>query len=427
MIAQNQQKVKKEITRIVQNAGRSLTVPERKFVLEMMTGMLATGQSNLTRIAAVLKEDTTIKNTLKRLQRMLGHERILEVANRLSLQTATGKVTDETVLALDDGDVTHQYGRAFENQAYVRDGSAKDLKPGYNLNQVSGYNQSSGETFPVLLDMFSMKESGFLSKTNEALEMIKRVTARVGRKGLWVADREYDNGRVLECFLQEELAFMVRMNEARGIWVRGQKHNIRELAEGVNRRVKFSSYGRFGAVKSTLWLRGREYQVTLISYKDRRNKDIVIWVTSGWLKSTIELKRRIRGYFKRWGVEECYRFEKQGFGIEKATVRRYGSIKTLLGLSLLSWLALIRINENPSLKAEVQKAASMEKNKKKHQPKFVYYRLLQGVKNLLAGVKRMFLFRWKRRARKALLKTIPPMLPFLAKPTALAYAMEYGL
>ena len=132
MIAQNQQKVKKEITRIVEKAGKSLTVSEKKFVLEMMTGMLATGQSNLTRIAAALKEGITVKNTLKRLQRMLGHERILEVANRLSLQEATGKITDETVLALDDGDVTHQYGRAFENQAYVRDGSAKDLKPGYN-------------------------------------------------------------------------------------------------------------------------------------------------------------------------------------------------------------------------------------------------------------------------------------------------------
>lgn len=69
----------------------------------------------------------------------------------------------------------------------------------------------------------------------------------------------------------------------------------------------------------------------------------------------MELKRRIRGYFKHRGVEECYRFEKQGFGIEKATVRRYGGIKTLLGLSLLSWLALIRINENPGLKAEVQR------------------------------------------------------------------------
>ncbi|HEY5500161.1 MAG TPA: hypothetical protein VIK20_07250 [Bacteroidales bacterium] len=105
--------MKKEVLRIVEKAGKSLTVPEKKFVLEMMTGMLAPGQSNLTRIAAVLKEGIAVKNTLKRLQRMLGHEQILEAANRLNLQEARGKVTDETVLALDDGDVAHPYGRAF--------------------------------------------------------------------------------------------------------------------------------------------------------------------------------------------------------------------------------------------------------------------------------------------------------------------------
>jgi hypothetical protein len=90
-------------------------------------------------------------------------------------------------------------------------------------------------------------------------------------------------------------------------------------------------------------------------------------------------------------------------------------------------LALIRINENPNLKAKVQKTARMEKNKKKHQPKLVYYRLLQGVKNLFTGVKRLFLFRWKQRVRMALLKACPSMLSFLDDPTVLAYEMEHGL
>ena len=145
MIAQNQQKVKREIIRIVNRSGKRLSVPERKFVLEMMTGMLATGQTNLTQIAAAL-------------------------------------------------------------------------------------------------------------------------------------------------------TFMVRMKEVRDIWVKGQRRNIREVAEGVNRRVKFSSYARFGAVKAPLRVKSREYQV------------------------------------------------------------------------------------------------------------------------LFSGVKRMFLFRWKRRAKKALLQTYPPMFPFLNRP-----------
>jgi hypothetical protein len=64
----------------------------------------------------------------------------------------------------------------------------------------------------------------------------------------------------------------------------------------------------------------------------------------------------------------------------------------------------------PRLKAEVQKAARLEMNKKKHQSKLVYYRLLQGVKNLFAGVKKVYLFRWKRRTRKVLPKTYSPIL-----------------
>lgn len=113
-----------------------------------------------------------------------------------------------------------------------------------------------------------------------------------------------------------------------------------------------------------------------------------------------ELKRRIRGYFRRWGVEESYRFEKQGFGIEKATVRKFSRIQTLIGLTLLSWLLLTKINEAPKLKAVVLKKAKMEKNKRKHQPKFIYYRLLKGVQNLFKGVVELFRFRWRRKRKE---------------------------
>ncbi|MCG2810964.1 MAG: hypothetical protein L6428_05860 [Candidatus Aminicenantes bacterium] len=51
----------REIIRIVNQAGKQLSVPESKFALEMMTGMLARGQDNLTCIAAALKEGITVK------------------------------------------------------------------------------------------------------------------------------------------------------------------------------------------------------------------------------------------------------------------------------------------------------------------------------------------------------------------------------
>jgi hypothetical protein len=209
---------------------------------------------------------------------------------------------------------------------------------------------------------------------------------------------------------------MLRMKDVRDIWVRGRRCNIREVAEGVNLRAKYSSYARFGAMKGILWLQGREYPVTLVSYKDRRNKDIVIWVTSGWVKSTVEMKRRIRGYFKRWGVEERYRFEKQGFGIEKAAVRKYGSIKTLLGLSLLSWLALIRINENPNLITEVQKAARAGEEQKETSAEVRLLPAVAGRKEPVCRGKRNVPFPLETQSQKGFASYLPSHAPIPCQP-----------
>jgi hypothetical protein len=127
-------------------------------------------------------------------------------------------------------------------------------------------------------------------------------------------------------------------------------------------------------------------------------------LANGWIKSTKEHKRRIRGYFRRWSVEESYRFEKQGFGIEKATVRKYGKIKALLGLTIMSWLVLVKVNETPKLREVVLNKAKMEKTKRKHRPKFIYYRLLKGVQNLFEGIDELFRFRLKRRNKDKIRK-----------------------
>lgn len=178
--------------------------------------------------------------------------------------------------------------------------------------------------------------------------------------------------------------------------VNGKPENIQAVAEKVNRRVKWSSHARFGSKKVTLIIKGTEYKLTLLVLKDKQNKDIVVWLTPGWISSTKELKRRIRGYFRRWGVEESYRFEKQGFGIEKSIVRNYKSIRTIIGLTLLSWLTLVKLNEQPKVAKAISKAARMEKEKgPKSRPKFNYYRLLhlsavaaqaEGDRNILALV-----------------------------------------
>jgi len=410
IISQSREKVKKKALSLINTIRRDLSKPLVKFILEMCMGMIQTSGCNVNRIAGILHEESAVKHTLKRLQRMLLNSKLLFLANQLSLKHSVSKIVSSTILALDGGDLTHQYGKKFEKSASVKDGSSGEIRDGYWLNQISGYNPESKETFPLLLEIYSTLEAGFKSANAETFKIVDKLIKKIGGLGLWVIDRGYDGGKVLSYFLSKGLDFMLRMKTTRNIIYNGKSENIYKVARLINRRVQLNKYGRFGSCKVKIKIERVEYEATLVCYKDKRNKEPMIFLTNGWIKSTRELKRRIRGYFHRWGVEECYRFEKQGFGIEKSKTRNYDRIKTLLGLTIISWLILIKINEHTGLREVVLKAARMEKDKLKDRPKFIYYRLLRGVQNMFAGLN-LFSFRLKRKAKEKLKTEIAKNFP----------------
>lgn len=193
---------------------------------------------------------------------------------------------------------------------------------------------------------------------------------------------------------------MLRMTDKRNLLYKGKSVNIDVLAKGVNRRNKYGDHARWGSKKVKIKLGYWEYEVTLVVLKNKYSQEPIIFLTNGWIKSSKELKRRMRGYFYRWGVEESYRFEKQSFGIEKSTVRNYDRIKSLIGLSLFAWLLLVKAKQDGKVNQVLVNQAKPEKTKKKKQPKFVYYRLLKGMQNLFSSVPRLFMFREKRRNKK---------------------------
>lgn len=404
IISENREKVKKKAIGLIYQLKSELSKPVRKFVLEMSMGMLLSGSCNINLITGLLKEGIDPRHTIKRLHRMLLNCQILKYANQLSLKESLSKINDKTILALDGGDISHQYGKKFDKMATIRDGSSKELRPGYWLNQVSGYNPSTRHTFPILLDIYSTLEKGFKSSNVETFKIVDKVVDKVDNKGLWVIDRGYDGGEVLNHFLSKGLHFMLRMNKSRNLIFKGRKVNIYKLSRQINRRVNFDNRARFGSRKVLIEVMKNLYEVTLISFKNKKSKEPILFLANGWIKSTKELKRRIRGYFYRWTVEDSFRFEKQGFGIEKSKTRNYKRIKTLIGLTIISWLILIKIHEHGKLRETILKAARMEKNKVKDRPKFIYYRLLRGVQRIFEGIEKLFRFRLKRKHKKEVKK-----------------------
>ena len=201
---ENRGKVKKISLNIINQFKSEISRPLKKFIIETCFGILLSGSTNMNLIAGILNEKIGLKHTLKRLHRMLLNEKLLEIANKLSLKESVNKINKTTILALDGGDICHQYGKKFEKSAKVKDGSkkGKELCEGYWLNQISGYNPSTEETFPILLWIYSTLEKGFKSANNETFKIVEKVVDKIGDVGLWVIDRGYDASKVLNFFKQ---------------------------------------------------------------------------------------------------------------------------------------------------------------------------------------------------------------------------------
>jgi len=403
MIAESRAKVKTILQQIVNVEEKDLKKPIRKFIVEGVMGMLVSGTANLTEIARSLNEPISVKQTVKRLRRMALNPMLLPLINRLCLRQAKRWVTGKTIFALDSGDITHLYGGEFESIAHVKDGSTGKIINGHNLNQVTGYDTEKKFTFPILLDLYSTVRNGFESANKEAWKLVRTTVKAFGTAGLWVMDRGYDSKGHFKEWYRLGIDFIIRARKTRDVWIRGIKQNIYNSARAINRCYNYNKRSRFGYCKVMIPV-GRDGKsdflpFTLIVYKDKRNKGIIMFITNGHIRSSKVIRERITAYFRRWSIEEAYRFEKQGFGIEKATVRKFSRIQTLVGLSLLSWAVLARISERERLKAVIIQSAAMEKTKKKNRPRFMYYQLLKGLQRMFRGVGRIFRFRSTRISR----------------------------
>ena len=403
MIAESRSKVKTILETLIIDEKNALKRPDAKFLIEGTLGVMLSGTTNLTQTAESLKESISVKQTQKRLQRMVQKAEHLDTANRITLRNSAKMVTEDTVLALDGGDLVHLYGEKFQDITEVRDGSTGKIKNGYWWNQVTGYDPETRETFPVITEMYSTIRDGFESAPKETHELVRRVVAAIGAKGLWAMDRGYDSKGHFREWHKLGITFITRACNTRDVWIRGKHHNIMNTARSVNRRHNYHKRGRFGYVKVMIPV-GRKAEseflpFTLIVYKGKHNKESIVFITNGHIHSSREIRRRLTAYFKRWSVEEGFRFEKQGFGVEQSTVRSFHGIRSLLGLSALAWLVLVQIRRRERLREAVLMAARPMKQRKKDRPRFLYYQLLRGVQLMFEGVRRIFRFRITREER----------------------------
>ncbi|UOD35828.1 transposase [Deferribacteraceae bacterium V6Fe1] len=397
MIGEITKNVKGKMLNTTRNLHDYLTKPQQKYILEIISGCFATRSLNLTAISGYLNEKCGIKHTLKRLQRnTFNYSHLLAISNAYNIDYALKETESDSrlIISIDGGDLVHNYGRNFELIGKVHDGSSGRIANGFHLNHAVCYSPSSKRLFSLYLDAYSSKSQDFKSENTETLNMLDKLKDKFRNKGLFVFDRGYDRGVILRYLLREDLNFVIRSTGKRHLEYKGEKMSVYKICNGIiNRRYKKGGIS-YGYAKCYYNNRA----VTVISVSFHGNKNKLYFLCEGHISSSKEAYFRIKSYFKRWKIEESYRFMKQQFGLEKCLVRKFESLKTILSLVSFCWNVLSQIEKDTIVSKLLENMAKREKfnSKGKVVCKFIYYRISDGLMNLLLSSKeRLFRFREK--------------------------------
>lgn len=349
-----QGKIKRQITQFAGRLTDGWAKPLRRFVSQMLYGIQAAEDVKVSNIARSLNEEVRLIKTENRLCRNLAREDLTDRINRFLMWEGAGAVQEDTVLALDLGDLSKKYARCMEHLATVRDGSTGELSKGYWLCEVLAAHPYGDRIVPLYGELYSQEAESFESENAEMLRAIERVSQATDKRGIWAIDRGGDRRKILIPLLDQGLRFVVRQDGDRHVLLAGgEKCSVQEAARRcatpIERTVEVERDGRrtrltlhLGSmpvklperVYTPLWLVvirgfGKEPILLLTNLAPTPDQPHAVWIADI--------------YLTRWKCEEAYRFVKQAYGLEDVRVRSYVALRNVyvLVMAVLYFVSVV--------------------------------------------------------------------------------------
>ena len=397
--------MKREILNFSNKISRNLSKPEKKFVADMVYGMLASESCLLTDIVDQLHESAKKVNSVERLTRHLNHG-VPSAALNSYLSTIRKWVPKEPVIHIDDSDVIKPDGCKFQDLCLVQDGSKSTQKKnvyekGYHVTEACVIT-SSNHPVSIFSKVHSSKEKDFTSINDITFSAMERGCKLFG-KATFVMDRGYDDNKMFLKLDELKQDYVIRLTSKRKLFY----HNKWVPATQLRNHRK-------GKIKTPVFYKGKEHQAYLSHIKVQitaSKKDIylvlvygitehpMMLATNKQIKSKDDVIRIARTYFSRWRIEEYFRCKKQVFQFENFRVRKLIAINALnfyitLCMAFLAQMSLK--SESHALKVAIIQTAAPIKEK----VNFCYYRLAKGIAGILSYAKEgvRLWFRTKRPA-----------------------------
>jgi hypothetical protein len=355
----------------------------------MVYGLIAAKSCLLTEIARKLNEDIALDKTVERLSRNLMKFDGGEALAENYFKGVRPHFNDQTVLIIDDGDISKPCSRKLEGICKVKDGSSGEITDGYWSAGVSALTAEYRQPIPVYSRVYSTEEIGYASNNAETVKSLAFLSSHFPKTNIRALDRGYDAGYIFDYFIPREEAFIVRMKSNRNIIHDGRTVNLGELAAKQKGAysLKFESKDGKKAICQIAHV-----TVALPKYPDN---PLNVVVCGGLGKEPLMLLTSLSSddpklcvtvakvYLMRWRIEEYYRFKKQGFGFEKFLVR---SLKSIRNLDLLLTVAIGYLGIlSEKINESIEVMEIIEASKRLYGlSKFTFYALSDGLAEIFS-------------------------------------------
>jgi hypothetical protein len=312
---------------------------------------MACGKCLLSEIGRSLNETTKLKKTIDRLSRNLQDlseaERLLLLEGQI--KAASYCVSKDTVLLVDNGDITKPCSPKFEAISKVKDGSTGEIRDGYNMLEITALSTEKKMPICVYSHVYSTEESGFKSENTETLKGLDFISKHFEKNIIRAFDRGYDNKLIFERLIDEKESFIIRAKKNRDVVYKGARINILELAKRFKGKFSLKFKKKNGFVADC------KISMVEISLPSRPNAKLCLVICNGIGIEPMMLISNIHAedsrlpititkvYLMRWRIEEFYRFKKQKFDLEDLRVRSLNSIRAmnLLASIAVGFIALM--------------------------------------------------------------------------------------
>jgi len=430
------------LARFVQDLAQDQHGPQRKFIHDILFGILAGQSLIIADVVRSLNEPIEPGATEKRLSRNLNSDRLDEGrlhARYLEMLSPHLKVNNGAgvVIGIDYTDIIREYGdlregRGSEALRRCWNGSDGHTTPGYPIVQFEAVLPSR-VSLPLAYQVFSVDEPDHMSQPMEFMKAATMLRPYLGDETYWCFDRAFITKRWTDTLDGLDVRHWVgrlkistedRKNKAEITLVtaKGEFKKVHEIADGLESRFSYEyeptkrqrkhrktiridvchckvwlAHGPQGGVPKRKW--GKHGPVRTLIVLHGFGKAPMVLLANGWLRTKKQIMRAIRVYRRRWlATEESTRGMKDrfGWGVGLETVRalKLRGVKRMIMLAsfVYGFMGLLRIHA-PKLVTKLAKAARAMGG----EPADPRYRILRGLSDKLGRVYRKVFERWRKK------------------------------